>query len=115
MQRVGLFHLLELRQASQHVSNCVQIGCIGVLVGEVWVLLEELLEIAHKFVNRILHVPMSIVHPDFVLVCKFHVLLFRLRGSFVDNCTVCDFVAVFDRKKIVRHRLVRKLVYERCH
>ena len=107
VQRIRLLHLLELRHARQHILDGVQTVCtaLGVL-GEVGVVLDEALEVRHELVNRVLHMPVPVLHPQLVLFRDLNVLFFLPRRAFIDDGPVRGLVAFADGQQIERHGLV---------
>lgn len=76
-----------------------------------WVLVHELAEVLHQFVDGILHVSVSIVHPHLVLVAKLHVLFLGLGSSFIDRGVENDLVSIFDRQQVMGHGLIGEFMY----
>lgn len=109
VQGIRLFQLLKLRQSRQHVLDGTQTGRILGL-SEVGVILDEFLEIGHEFLNAVLHVTMSVFHPDLVLFGDLDVLFVLVGLTFVDEGLVADSIAIVDGKEVVRHGLVGEFV-----
>lgn len=84
-----------------------------ILIGKLRVCLPEFGKIIAQSTEHILHVHMSIVYPDFIVLAEFHLLDFLVRFALVDYRLVGDLIAILDWQQIMHHGLVCELMEKR--